>query len=87
MYHNLGSKLDRAIRAYLINAGACTTDDIFTANSSAVKPLPCIIVNSHTGQPDPLNIGNYLVDVRIEIKFGAALEEGQTNIEAERKQG
>lgn len=47
-YHNLASKLDRAIAAYLVAQGVGTADNIHPGKSALDKPIPCIVVATST---------------------------------------
>lgn len=83
-YHNLGSKLDRAIVAYLISAAAGTAADILPANSRAKKNYPVTVVQSRRGIPNPDLSGNYLVDVRVMVEYSAVQEPNEANAEKNR---
>jgi len=83
-YHNLGSKLDRAIVAYLISEGAGTAGDVYPANRSGTKVLPNTTVQAFRGQPNPVCDGNYNVDVKVLVSMPAAEQPGSENTQAQR---
>lgn len=70
-YHNLRSKLNRAVAAYLVSAGCGSVNDILPAQSTATRPYPNTTVKSTIGTPDPPLSGDYRVKLHISIKGSA----------------
>src|SRR3990167_5380522 len=85
-YHNLGSKLDRALVAYLIGQGAGTARDVLPSNHSGTREVPFTVVSAHRGTPNPAAVGTYDVDVKVQIEGLAANQPGQRNRHQNRKQ-
>lgn len=76
-YNIPGSKLDRAIVAYLISLnGAYTAANTFPANYFGIQTYPCIVVNARRWGPDPVNLGCSEFDVKIEFRFSAVQKVG-----------
>ena len=50
---NLGSQLDRALRAMLVAGGALTADQVFVANDYRRRSLPLLEIVSRRGSPSP----------------------------------
>lgn len=70
-YHADGSKLDRAIVAYLVglmNPDIGSKDDIFPCNYQEQNSLPCTIVTAKRATPRTPIVGNYEWQVHIAIK-------------------
>ena len=76
-YHNLGSKLDRALVAYLIGQGAGTARDVLPSNHSGTREVPFTVVSAHRGTPNPAAMGTYDVDVRVQIEGLAGNQPGR----------
>lgn len=79
-FHNILSKADRALVAYLVNLGAGTTADVWPAKRSEDKFLPCTICWSHSAKPCdgvPYS-GVYEVEAFIEVRTPGVIEENQT---------
>lgn len=75
MAHNILSKNDRALVAYLISQGAGTAANTFPAKRSAGKSLPCTVVWSeeciHEGA------GSYTVRASVMVRSSAIDEVGE----------
>lgn len=67
-YHNILSKLDRALVAYLISQNAGTAGDVFPAKNSDNKPLPCTVCYAEKGEEVARHSGTYLCKVQIMVK-------------------
>ena len=78
-YHNLRSKLDRAIVAYLISAGAGSIDDVLSSRTRKARKFPNTTVKAGRGVPDPPYSGNYRVTVYVSIKYSATQEVKEPN--------
>src|SRR4051812_17947550 len=79
--HNLLSKADKAVVAYLISVGAGTEEDTVPAKRSQVKDsLPLTIVFSHTGSPPDgmCYSGNITVEMFIEVRTNGVVEENDS---------
>ena len=72
--HNILSKVDRAIVAYLIESGAGTADDIYPAKKSDDKLLPCTVVFSQRAVAEPPYSGTYEVSTAIMVKTNASID-------------
>src|SRR6266576_2788284 len=75
--HNLLSKVDRALVAYLISQNAGTADDVFPAKDSGDKHLNCTICWSERGVEDPPYSGTYVVTAQVQIRTLAAIDVNQ----------
>jgi hypothetical protein len=76
-YHNLLSKCDRAIAAYIISLGAGTAADVLPAKLSRTKSLPCTIVWSENGTELVPYSGDYQVKTTVMVKCKAAVDVGR----------
>jgi hypothetical protein len=76
-YHNLLSKLDRALMAYLIAKGAGTAADVFPAKRSELKALPCTVLYSEKGTEIANNSGAYSCKTAVMVKTVAVNDIGQ----------
>lgn len=74
-YHNILSKNDRALMAYLVARGAGTFADVFPAKRSLNKELPCTVCWSEKGAPIR-NTGNYTLATSIMVKTAAPVDAG-----------
>jgi len=83
-YHNLRSKLNRAIAAYLIGAGAGTVDDTFPATSVKPKGYLNTTIKSQIGRPEVPNTGIYRITVHVIIRGSAVMENAEPNLESAR---
>jgi len=72
MSHNILSKCDRAVVAYLIGVGAGDEATILPAKRSIDKPLPCVIVFSSHWRL--ISAGVYEVDTSLMIKTPASVD-------------
>jgi len=73
-YHNLLSKCDRALAAYLLSKGAGTSDDVLPAKNSAERPLPATVCFSSKGAEAAPYSGTYLIESSIMVRTGGAVE-------------
>jgi len=71
-YHNLLSKNDRALVAYLVSKGVGTSADVFAAKRSQNKSLPCTICWSEKGEEAGMYSGTYNLQVSIMVKTSSA---------------
>lgn len=67
-YHNLRSKLNRAIRQWLISQGCGQSDDIHCGFTVATREFPNTTVKAAIGSPETPFSGNYRVRVMITVK-------------------
>ena len=75
-YHNLLSKNDRALMAYVISVGAGTAADVFPAKRSGDKTAPCTIC--WTKKADPYNYsGTYTAQASVIVRTLAPVDDGQ----------
>lgn len=77
MAHNILSKNDRALVAYLISAGAGTTANTFPAKRSADKALPCTVVWSEDNACD--GPAGYVIKCSVMVRSSALDEVGETD--------
>ena len=77
-FHNICSKTDRALVAYLVNALA-TPGNIWPAKRSLDKALPCTVCYSHSATPlqDAPFAGIYTVEAFVEVRSSGVVEETQ----------
>jgi hypothetical protein len=76
--HNLLSKCDRAIVAYLISDGAGTAEDVFPGKRAANLPNPPFtVVMSEGGSETVPFTGVYTVSTTVEIHTNAAPDQDQ----------
>ncbi len=82
----LGSKVDRALVAYLCSVGGdCgTITNITPANSFRPITYPHTTVIARRATPDPTNTGSNWIDVTVQIWFSAVASPKETNYEAAR---
>jgi hypothetical protein len=66
--HNILSKTDRALVAYLIAAGAGTADDIYPAKRAADKLLPDTICYSSRARMLVPHSGVYVVSAMVQVR-------------------
>ena len=83
-YNNVRSKLDRAIAAYLVSAGAGTVADTFPYSSTASKSYPNTTVWAQRAIPDPPMTGIRRVTVHVSIKGSAVNAPKEQNPEQAR---
>jgi mRNA-degrading endonuclease toxin of MazEF toxin-antitoxin module len=84
--HNLASKLDRALAAYLVSESVADADQIYTAKRGAQKALPNVIVS--TTQLDipegDFYSGNRIATVVAAVRYDPAADETEaTRLEAD----
>jgi len=72
-YHNLLSKNDRAIVAYLLAKKVGTPADVLTAKRSANRPKPCTVVWSERAAPIE-KTGSYTASVSIMVRTSAPMD-------------
>ena len=80
--HNILSKIDRALAAYLISVGAGTADDVYTAKRSLNKDLPNTVCHAQKWRYLTPNSGVYSVTAQVMVRTLAALDvdEEQTDV-------
>lgn len=81
---NTASQLDRALRAYYVNAGATTFAQTMISNDHRVRPLPLVDIAVAFGEknravPNPLYSGSFDYPVDISAEFQASPESGHPN--------
>lgn len=67
-YHNLLSKNDRAIAAYLVSIGAGTTDDVFPAKRSQSRQTPCTVIYSESADEVAPYSATYTIKTSVMIR-------------------
>lgn len=67
-YHNLLSKNDRAIAAYLVSIGAGTTADVFPAKRSQSRQTPCTIIYSESADEVAPYSATYTIKTSVMIR-------------------
>ena len=70
-YNNIRSKLNRAIAAYLVSAGAGRAADVLLANTSQPKGFPNTTIRSAIAKPEVQFVSLYMVTVHIVIRESA----------------
>ncbi len=83
--HNILSKLDRAIVAYIISQGAGTAADVYPSRRSLNKELPCTIVYSEHGTDTIPYTAVFEVDVAIMVRSDPSLDYGETDEDVPRE--
>lgn len=85
---NLGSQLDRALRATIIASGAATASQVFPVTDFRTRPNPPIVdIRSHSGIPSPRpQVGNYDFEVDLIFKFNASVPHGHADPESWRRE-
>ena len=73
-YHNLLSKTDRALMAYIVAQQAGTLDDVLPAKRSGDRPSPGTICFSNKGTEVAPYSGTYLVSASVIVRAPAAVE-------------
>jgi hypothetical protein len=73
-YHNILSKLDRALVAYLVSLNAGTEEDVFPAKRDQEKVIPNTVCVSENFREEPSGSGNFLVSASIHVRTSAALD-------------
>lgn len=76
-YHNIRSKLDRALVAWIIEQEAGTSANTFPAKNSASVTLPAIICHTITATEEPPFSGNFTCQVEVTVRSRAPLESGE----------
>jgi hypothetical protein len=84
-YNKLRSKVNRAIAAYLISAGAGSTTDTVPANTKTVKVYPNTTVKATLSLPEVHFVALRRVKVHISIKGSATQDPTETDLDAPRK--
>lgn len=79
--HNILSKCDQALAAFIIAKGAGTATDVFPSKRSADKALPCTICKSFSAKPLPEQpySGNRMVEALVIVRTFAVAEEEADN--------
>ena len=81
-WHNLHSKTDRALVAYLVSVNAGGTDNTYPAKSSAEKNIDCIVCWSHDAVEAAPYSGTYVLQTSVQVKTLAINSDTQENDEA-----
>lgn len=77
-FHNILSKTDRALAAFVIAQGAGTSADVYPAKRDDGKTLPCTICVSERFSESPAYTGIFIVDAEVHVRTAASVDEGQT---------
>lgn len=80
---SVGSMLERAIAAYLIDSGCGSDEDVLAGFGVTEKKYPCIIVQASDSQNDR-QTGNEAFEVQLICKQSATVKAGETNPIAKR---
>src|SRR5438128_1678106 len=76
--HNLLSKCDRALAAWLISRGAGTATDVFPAKNSGDKEaLPCTVIWSERASEAAPFSGTYVITTQVQVRSLMALDVDQ----------
>jgi hypothetical protein len=75
--HNLLSKCDRALVAYIVAQGAGTINDTVPAKRSQDRPLPCTVAYSERAVEVAPYSGTYLVSASIIVRSEAPADAGE----------
>lgn len=83
---NLGTQVERALKAWLVECGAGTAGDIFISNDSRRHPENGVYTTivAQTSMPVEETSGNERVQVVIQHFFPASVQPGNSNIESHR---
>jgi hypothetical protein len=78
-YHNLLSKCDRALVAYVVSlgGGAGTAADVFPAKRSQDRPLPCSICYCEKGEETASYSGTYTIQGSVQVRSEAPADAGE----------
>lgn len=76
-YHNLLSKNDRALVAYLIVQTAGTAADVFQAKYSGTKPAPCTLCWSQKATPIGKVTGTFAIETTVMVKAVGPADAGE----------
>lgn len=79
-YHNILSRSDKALVAYIIAEGAGTAADTFPLKRSLPKTVPCTIVESRRAIPQIPYSGNYTVFAMIKVRHGGVYDTDGANL-------
>lgn len=79
---NLGSQLDRALRALFIAGGAVSPAQVFIANDWRERDLPLVEIVSRRGEPSAVFHGSLDYTVELRFKFPANPPKGHRNPDA-----
>ena len=75
-FHNLLSKNDRAIAAYLIANGVGTAADVFPGKTASAKVIPCTVIYSDRGNEVAPFSATYELETAVMVKTRAGVDEG-----------
>jgi hypothetical protein len=81
---NVGSQIDRAIRAYFIANGAGTADDIYTENDWRDRAFPNTTISARQSTEDAVNSRIEAYHVKIQCQWSAAGQPDDPNPESMR---
>jgi hypothetical protein len=77
-FHNISSKANKALVAYLIAQGAGTADDVFSAKRADTQPYPPFtVVDSESWAEAQEYSGAFLVRCNVEVHTNAAPDKGE----------
>lgn len=83
-FSTLRSKLNRAVCAYLVSAGAGSVQDTTPSFSQTRLTYPNTTVRATMGQPDPCFAGSYRITLHVSIKGSASQPGNDPNPEESR---
>jgi hypothetical protein len=80
-YHNILSKCDQALVAYIIAGNAGTSDDVFPAKRSLSKTVPCTVCESRRGEPQAgaEYSGNYTIQALVKVRCSGLADTASDN--------
>jgi len=81
--HNILSKVDRALAAYLVSVGAGTINDVYPAKRSDNKALPNTVCHSMKWRYAVPHSGVYVVSAQVMVKTLGAPELDQPALDVE----
>lgn len=76
-YHNILSKLDRAIAAYLISEEVGTAGNVFPAKRSKDRESPCVVAWSERAAETAPGTGTFTVTASIIVRSIATADAGE----------
>ena len=83
-YNNAASKLERAVRAFLISQGKTTTANCYTMNGSNDKVLPNRVIGCVSFSPQRPYRAEGWVRLQIDHRFSGALDPNETDTDKQR---
>lgn len=79
-YHNILSKIDRALVAFIIQQNAGTLNDTVPAKTGTVKGLPVTLVHTEDAEENPPRSSDFLADTQITIKTAGPTQSTEKDV-------